>query len=161
LILVTHRPGFEAPWGCLDHVGVLSLAGLNDIDIRSIVHQMTGDRRLPSALVAQIVGKTDGIPLFVEQLTKTVVESRALMTGAGSDRAEVSLRPIVIPATLRDSLMARLDRLGAAKEIAQVGAVIGRDFSQSLLEAVAQAPKQQLEEGLIRLTESGLLQMRD
>ncbi len=161
LVLVTYRPGFEAPWSCLDHVGVLSVAGLNDTDIRSIIHEMTSDRRLPSEVIAQIVRKTDGVPLFVEQLTKTVLESGAPTTDAESDPVRVSLPPIVIPATLRDSLMARLDRLASAKEIAQVAAVIGREFSHALLEAVAQAPSRQLEESLIRLTESGLLHARE
>src|SRR5262249_25161344 len=127
-------------------------------DIRSIIHEMTsGDRYLPTEVIAQIISKTDGVPLFVEQLTKTVLESGALTTGAESDRAGVSLPSIAIPSTLRDSLMARLDRLASAKAIAQVGAVIGREFSCSLLEAVAQMPRQQLDEGLIRLTESGLV----
>jgi len=161
LVLVTHRPGFEVAWSCLDHVGILFLAGLNDTDIRSIIHEMSSDRYLPSAVVAQIVSKTDGVPLFVEQLTKTVLESDALTTGAESDRASISLPSIAIPSTLRDSLMARLDRLASAKAIAQVGAVIGREFSHSLLEAVAQMPRQQLEEGLIRLTESGLVHACD
>ncbi len=160
LVLVTHRPGFEAPWSCLDHVGVLSVAGLDDSDIRSIVHEMSGDRRLPSEVIAQIVSKTDGTPLFVEQLTKTVLESAVLTTDAESDPASVSLPPIVIPATLRDLLMARLDRLASAKEIAQVGAVIGRAFSHRLLAAVLEAPGPPLEDSLIRLTESGLLDAR-
>ncbi len=160
LVLVTHRPGFEAPWSCLDHVGVLSVAGLDDSDIRSIVHEMSGDRRLPSEVIAQIVSKTDGIPLFVEQLTKTVLESAVLTTDAESDPASVSLPPIVIPATLRDLLMARLDRLASAKEIAQVGAGIGRAFSHRLLAAVLEAPSPQLEDSLIKLTESGLLDAR-
>lgn len=161
LVLVTHRPGFELPWSCLDHVGVMPLAGLNEADIRSIIHEITTDRRLPSEIIAQIVRKTDGIPLFVEQLTKTVLESGAVGADGASDRASISLRPIAIPATLRDSLMARLDRLASAKDIAHAGAVIGREFSQALLEAVTRQPRQQLEESLIRLMESGLIQERD
>jgi DNA-binding SARP family transcriptional activator len=161
LVLMTHRPGFEVPWSCLDHVGVSTLGGLKDNEIRSIVREMCIDRCLPSEVIAQIVGKTDGIPLFVEELTKTVLESRALGADAASDRAGVSLPPIVIPATLRDSLMARLDRLGSAKEIAQAGAVIGREFSRSMLEAVVKAPSSPLEDSLVKLTESGLLEVRD
>jgi class 3 adenylate cyclase len=114
MVLVTHRPGFEVAWSCLDHVGVISLAGLNEADIRSIIHEITGERRLPSEVIAQFVRKTDGIPLFVEQLTKTVLESSALE--GVSDRASVPLWGIAIPATLRDSLMARLDRLASAKD---------------------------------------------
>jgi DNA-binding SARP family transcriptional activator len=160
LVLVTHRPGFEAPWSCLEHVAVLSLAGLGDGDIRSIIHQMADDRPLPREVITQIVRKTDGIPLFAEQLTKSVLESDALAAGAGIDRAVVSLPPVAIPATLRDSLMARLDRLASAKEIAQTGAVIGREFSHRLLETVAQAPSQPLEDSLMKLIESGLLDVR-
>jgi tetratricopeptide (TPR) repeat protein len=160
LVLVTHRPGFEAPWSCLDHVGVLSLAGLDDTDIRSIIHEMSRDRRLPPEVIAQIVGKTDGIPLFVEQLTKTVLESTVLTTDPESDPASVSLPPIVIPATLRDLLTARLDRLASAKEIAQVGAVIGREFSHRLLAAVVPAPTPPLEDSLMRLRDSGLIDAR-
>src|SRR5215470_1361262 len=160
LVLVTHRPGFEAPWSCLDHVGVLSLVGLDDTDIRSIIHEMSSDRRLPSEVVAQIVGKTDGIPLFVEQLTKTVLESAIPAADAGSNSASGSVQPIVIPATLRDLLMARLDRLASAKEIAQVGAVIGREFSYRLLAAVVPASSSPLEDSLLRLTESGLIDAR-
>jgi tetratricopeptide (TPR) repeat protein len=160
LVLVTHRPGFETPWSCLDHVGVLSLAGLDDRDILSIIHRMTNDRRLPREVVAQIVHKADGIPLFVEQLTKTVMESRGQPGDAEPDRAIVSLASVAIPATLRDSLMARLDRLASAKEIAQTGAVIGREFSHGLLEAVVQAPSQPLQDSLIKLIESGLIEVR-
>ncbi len=159
LVLATHRPGFEVAWSCLDHVGVISLAGLNEADIRSIIHELTGERRLPSELIAQIVRKTDGIPLFVEQLTKTVLESAALE--GVSDRASVPLWGIAIPATLRDSLMARLDRLASARDIAQAGAVIGREFSLRLLEATVEVPREQLEESLSRLTEAGLLHARE
>src|SRR5262249_47015947 len=160
LVLVTHRPGFEAPWSCLDHVGVLSLAGLDDADMRSIIQEMSNDRRLPPEVVAQIVGKTDGIPLFVEQLTKTVLESAVPAADAGASPASASLAPIVIPATLRDLLMARLDRLASAKEIAQAGAVIGREFSHRLLAAIVPAPSQPLEDSLTRLTDSGLIDAR-
>jgi len=160
LVLVTHRPGFEASWSCLDHVGVLSLAGLNDTDIRSIIHEMTNDRRLSREVITQIVRKTDGIPLFVEQLTKTVMESHGQARDTESDRATVSLPSVIIPATLRDSLMARLDRLTSAKEIAQTGAVIGREFSHRLLETIVQLPSEPLEDSLIRLIESGLLEVR-
>jgi DNA-binding SARP family transcriptional activator len=161
LVLITHRPGFEVSWSCLDHVGILSLGGLCDTDIRSIIREMSSSRQLPSEVIAHIVHKTDGVPLFVEQLTKTVLESDALAAVAETDRGAPSLPAITIPATLRDSLMARLDRLASAKKIAQIGAVIGREFSHRLLETVARAPSQQLEEDLIRLTESGLLLARD
>jgi DNA-binding SARP family transcriptional activator/tetratricopeptide (TPR) repeat protein len=172
LALVTHRPEFEAPWTCLDHVGALSLAGLDDGDIRSIVLEMSGGRPLPPEVVAQIVHKTDGVPLFVEELTRTVLESGAVPVRRPGTAGVPPAPPssvvregrdgmrIAIPATLRDSLMARLDRLGRAKEIAQTGAVIGREFSQAVLEAVVPAPAQQLTEHLAWLTEAGLLGTR-
>jgi DNA-binding SARP family transcriptional activator len=160
LVLVTHRPDFEAPWTCLDHVAALSLAGLDDADIRSMVKEVSGDRLLPPEVVAQIVGKADGVPLFVEQLTKTVLELEVLPAEAEPGRTGAGVPRVVIPATLRDSLMARLDRLGPAKEIAQTGAVIGREFSFGVLEAVVPAPPPQLAESLTRLMEAGLLSAR-
>jgi predicted ATPase/class 3 adenylate cyclase len=178
LVLVTHRPQFEASWSCLDHVGVLSLAGLDGADICSIVHEMSGGR-MPPEIVAQIVRRTDGIPLFVEELTRAVLEAglpgppgtagvpRAPFDGgAGLDDGRAGGTPAVpwattaVPATLRDLLMARLDRLGPAREIAQTGAVIGREFSWAVLEAVVPASAQELAESLGRLTEAGLLGVR-
>src|SRR5258707_8875574 len=128
--------------------------------MRSIIQAMSSDRRLTPEVIAKIVSKRDGPPLFVEQLTKTVLESAVLTTDAESDPASVSLPPIVIPATLRDLLMARLDRLASAKEIAQVGAGIGRAFSHRLLARSRAARATPLEDSLIRLTESGLLDAR-
>jgi predicted ATPase len=102
-----------------------------------LVARVTGAKALPSEIVEQIVARTDGVPLFVEELTKTVLES-GLLADAG-DRFELSgpLPPLAIPTTLHDSLMARLDRLAAVKEVAQIGAVIGREFSHELLAAVS------------------------
>ena len=97
---------------------------------------MTGGRKLPAEVLAQIVAKTDGVPLFVEELTKNVLESGLLVEDGERYRLDGPLPPLAIPSTLQDSLMARLDRLAAVKEIAQIGAAIGREFSYALLQAV-------------------------
>jgi DNA-binding SARP family transcriptional activator/tetratricopeptide (TPR) repeat protein len=157
LVLVTYRPGLDVSWSCLDHVGTLSLGGLDDNNVRSIIRDVTSNRYLPPEVVAEIMRKADGIPLFVEELAKTVLESGAAAAGAGSSTSDAPLRRPTIPASLRDSLTARLDRLASAREIAQTGAVIGREFSYKLIEKVAGMPGPQLEEGLAVLAASGLI----
>ena len=119
-----------------------------------MVEQVAGDNPLPKEVVQQIVGKTDGVPLFVEELTKTVVVE---------SEGRFAIRPYVlgIPATLQDALMARLDRLGAAKEIAQLGATIGREFSYELLHAVSLVDEEGLQHGLKQLVEAELVYQRD
>ena len=118
---------------------------------------MAGDKALPDEVAAQIVAKTDGVPLFVEELTKTVLEL-GLLADAG-DRYELdgSLPPLAIPATLHDSLMARLDRLAAAKEVAQTAAVIGREFSHELLAAVSPLSEVDLSAALDQLLQAELI----
>ncbi len=122
-----------------------------------LVARVTGDKPLPTEVVEQIVARTDGVPLFVEELTKTVLES-GLLADAG-DRYELAgpLPPLAIPTTLHDSLMARLDRLAPVKEVAQIGAVIGREFSHELLAAVADRPEPQLHAALDQLVTSELV----
>jgi DNA-binding SARP family transcriptional activator/tetratricopeptide (TPR) repeat protein len=157
LVLVTCRPGLDVPWSSLDHVGTLSLRRLDDKYVRSIIREVSRDRHLPSEVTTEIVRKADGVPLFVEELVKTVFESGVSVAGGEPSKPDVPLWRPTIPASLRDSLMARLDQLASAKEIAQTGAVIGREFSQKLLASVAGIPNQQLEDGLISLAESGLI----
>jgi DNA-binding SARP family transcriptional activator/tetratricopeptide (TPR) repeat protein len=157
LVLVTYRPGLDVPWSSLDHVGTLSLGRLDDKHVQSIIREVSRDRYLPIEVTTEIARKADGVPLFVEELVKTVLESGPAVLGAETNKPDVPLRRPIIPASLRDSLMARLDQLASAKEIAQTGAVIGREFSQKLLVSVAGIPSQQLEEGLISLAESGLI----
>ena len=122
-----------------------------------IALQVTGGKALPAEILDQILERTDGVPLFVEELTRTMLES-GLMTDAG-DRYELArpLPPLAIPENLHDSLMARLDRLATVKELAQIGAVIGREFSHELLAAVADRPQEQLENGLDQLVASELV----
>ena len=126
LALLTFRPEFTPPWGNPRRISArLTLSRLGRSHVETMVEQVSGGKALPSEVVQQIVGKTDGVPLFVEELTKTVVESveskGSIESGGRLDRSALSLG---IPATLQDALMARLDRLGAAKEIAQVGAAL-------------------------------------
>jgi class 3 adenylate cyclase/predicted ATPase len=157
LVLITFRPEFSPPWTGHAHVMQLSLSRLTRRHGQALVAAVTGGKRLPDEVLDQILAKTDGVPLFVEELTKTVLES-GLLTDAG-DRYEVAgpLPPLAIPATLHDSLMARLDRLAPVKEIAQIGAVIGREFSHDLLAAVSPVPEDQLKDALDQLVAAELI----
>src|SRR4029077_17396585 len=133
LALFTFRPEFEPPWVGRPNVATLPLGGLDRDDVESMVARMIGGRLLPAQVMKQIVAKTDGNPLFVEELTKAVLEAGILIKDADGYRLAGPLQPLAIPATLQDSLMARLDRLAPVKEIGQIGAVIGREFSYSLM----------------------------
>jgi AAA ATPase domain/Adenylate and Guanylate cyclase catalytic domain len=157
LAIITFRPEFEPPWAGLPHVSAVALTRLGRRDGTAMVGQVVGDKALPDEVTAQIVGKTDGVPLFLEELTKTVLES-GLLQEAG-ERYELSgpLPTLAIPSTLHDSLLARLDRLAPVKEVAQIGAVIGRDFSRELLVAVSPWPEDKLGGALDQLVASELV----
>ena len=157
LALITFRPEFQPPWTGHAHVTTLPMSRLGRRQGADLVARVTGDKPLPAAIVEQIVARTDGVPLFVEELTKTVLES-GLLADAG-DHYELSgpLPPLAIPTTLHDSLMARLDRLAPVKEIAQIGAAIGREFSHELLAALADRPEEQLGAALDQLVSSELV----
>jgi class 3 adenylate cyclase/predicted ATPase len=157
LALITFRPEFQPPWTGQAHVTTLAMSRLGRRQGADLVARVTGDKPLPAAIVEQIVARTDGVPLFVEELTKTVLES-GLLREAG-DHYELSgpLPPLAIPATLHDSLMARLDRLAPVKEVAQIGAVIGREFSHALLAAVAPMSPNLLGDALEQLVASELV----
>jgi len=143
LAMITARPEFASPWTGRAHVSLLELARLTGAQCAQIVAEIAEPHVLELALVDDIVTKSDGVPLFVEELTKTVLESST------PDRP-------VVPATLHDSLMARLDRLGPAKDIAQVAAVIGQQFSHELLAEVVSCSAEELSGGLLHLVEAGL-----
>ncbi|MGI9436020.1 MAG: adenylate/guanylate cyclase domain-containing protein [Geminicoccaceae bacterium] len=147
-VLITYRPDFTPPWPDYAHVSVLTLNRLGRGQAAEIVQSVAGPRLL-DAIVEQIVVRSDGIPLFVEELTKTVLE-----TVTSKDESPIDE---IIPATLQSSLVARLDRLEDAKETAQVCAVIGREFSHDLLRAVVDKSEQQLLADLDRLVMSGLV----
>src|SRR5262249_29965920 len=158
LVLLTFRPEFTPPWGNRSRLSQLTLSRLGRSQVEAMVERVTGGKSLPSEVVQQIVAKTDGVPLFVEELTKTVIESVA-STGSIGSQDRMSLQAIPIPATLQDSLMARLDRLGPAKEIAQLGATIGREFSYELLQAVA-PDDARLRQALAQLVHAEILYQR-
>ena len=157
LVLVTFRPEFVPPWAGHGHVTALSLSRLGRRQGAAMVGQVVGGKLLPAEVLDQILARTDGVPLFVEELTKTVLESGLLRDEGGRYELDGPLPPLAIPATLQDSLMARLDRLAPIKEVAQVGAAIGREFSHELLAAVAPLPGDELQDALVRLAEAGLV----
>ena len=156
LLIVTYRSDFEPPWIGRPHVTALTLNRLGERDIAAIIDGVTGNKSLPSSIRQDIVERTDGIPLFVEEMTKAVLEAGG-EEGAERAVAGIPSSSIAVPATLHASLMARLDRLGPAKEVSQIGAAIGREFSYTLLEAVAGKPKAELALALDRLVAAGLL----
>src|SRR5947209_6540030 len=157
LALFTFRPEFEPPWVGLPNVGTLTLGRLDRNGVESMVARVTGGRVPPPEVMKQIVAKADGNPLFVEELTEAVLETGILVEDGEGYRLEGPLPPLAIPETLQDSLMARLDRLAPVKEIGQIGAAIGREFSYSLLRAVVGRDETALKHGLAQLEQAGLV----
>jgi class 3 adenylate cyclase/predicted ATPase len=157
LAMITFRPEFAPPWQGQAHITSLALNRLSRKQGAAMVAEVTGGRTLPSTVLEEIVSKTDGVPLFVEELTKTVLESGLLEDDCGHYTLTGPLPPLAIPTTLHDSLLARLDRLAPAKEVAQIGAAIGREFSYELLAAVAPLGDVELRDGLNRLVEAELI----
>ncbi len=157
LVLLTSRPEFTSPWGTRSYLTQLTLNRLGRPLVEAMVERVAGGKALPSEVVQHIVAKTDGVPLFVEELTKTVVESGLLITVQDRYELRGPLPPLAIPSTLQDSLMARLDRLAPVKEVAQVGAVLGREFSYELLHAVCSIDEATLQHGLKQLVEAELV----
>ncbi|HUU74370.1 MAG TPA: adenylate/guanylate cyclase domain-containing protein, partial [Burkholderiales bacterium] len=158
LVVLTHRPEFQNRWADHGHVIGLNLSKLTRAQSAAMTSTVTGGKALPPDLLEQIISKTDGVPLFVEELTKSILESGELKLEDTGDRYEYAgtSHSVTIPATLRDSLMARLDRFTPVKEIAQIGAAIGREFSYELISAVAPLQKTPLDDALTQLTDSGL-----
>jgi class 3 adenylate cyclase/predicted ATPase len=158
LLVVTFRPEFQHPWSWRPQVSTLALNRLGERDGAALVRRLAGNAGLSRETVEEIVERADGVPLFVEELTKAVVESGDLDHRVGAVLAASPLPNLAIPATLHASLIARLDRLGpTAREIAQIGAVIGREFAHELIQPVAQRSEPDLETALDRLTDAGLL----
>ncbi|MGY3355058.1 class 3 adenylate cyclase [Bradyrhizobium sp. GM0.4] len=156
LLSVTFRPEFNPPWIGRSYVTALTINRLGQRDIDAIIEHLVGNKGLPASIRQDIIERTDGIPLFVEEMTKAVIESE----GEGEARRTASAVPppaLAVPASLHASLMARLDRLGAAKEVAQVGAAIGRQFSYALLASVVRQREPELGSALDRLIAAGLL----
>src|SRR6478736_3796663 len=157
LAVFTFRPEFKPAWVGLPNVGTLTLGRLDRNDVESMVARVTGGRVLPAEVMKQIVAKTDGNPLFVEELTKTVLEAGILVEEANGYRLDGPLPPLAIPATLQDSLMARLDRLAPVREIGQIAAAIGREFSYSLLRVSVGCDETALKNALAQLEQAELV----
>jgi class 3 adenylate cyclase/predicted ATPase len=156
LLIVTFRPEFDPPWIGRPYVTALTLNRLAQRDIETVIDNVVGNKLIPANIRQDIVERTDGIPLFVEEMTKAVLEAES--EGAAQQTVASFPSPaLAVPASLQASLMARLDRLGAAKELAQVGATIGREFSHALLSAVVSKPEPELASALDRLIDAGLL----
>jgi class 3 adenylate cyclase/tetratricopeptide (TPR) repeat protein len=157
LLLITARPEFAQPWPGHAHVTTLPLTRLNRRVGSAIIERIAAGKTLPEEVTNQILARTDGVPLFVEELTKTVLEGGLLQEQDGHYVLDRPLPALAIPTTLHASLMARLDRLAPVREVAQIGAVVGREFSYELLSVVAGLPKKKLDEALAQLVESELV----
>src|SRR5262245_6386309 len=160
LTLMTARPEFRPPWAPRSHLTQLTLGRLPRPQVETMVRQLTGNKPLPAAVLAQVVAKTDGVPLFVEELVKTILESGLVREEAERYVLTGPLPPLAIPTTLQAALMARLDRLAPVKAVAQLGAVLGREFAYALLRAVAPVDEATLQHGLAQLVEAELLYQR-
>ena len=156
LLIVTFRPEFEPAWIGRPHVTALTINRLAPRDIEAMIDGVVGNKFIPTGVRYDIIERTDGIPLFVEEMTKAVLEAGS-EEEAQRTAATVPHTALAVPASLHASLMARLDRLGPAKEVAQIGAAIGREFSYALLSAVATKPEPELASALDRLIGAGLL----
>jgi predicted ATPase len=137
LHMLAFRPDFVPPWPPRSHLTPLTLNRLERPQVEALIRHLAGGKALPAEVVQHIVARTDGVPLFVEELTKTVLESGLVREEGSAYVLTGSLAGVPIPTTLHDALMARLDRLGAAKAVAQLGAVLGREFSYVLIQALA------------------------
>jgi class 3 adenylate cyclase/predicted ATPase len=155
--LITFRSDFFPPWLDRSHVSMLRLDRLGRDHVGAMIFDLAGGKELPVVVLEQIISKTDGVPLFVEELTKSVLESGLIKDQDGQLVVEGTTLPLAIPATLHDSLMARLDRLAPVKEIAQIGAALGREFSYRLLAAVSQLPGTSLQSALTQLASAELI----
>ena len=160
LAVLTYRPEFSPPWPVRSHMTQFTLGRLGQAQMAAMVTTVTGGKPLPPALMVEVARKTDGIPLFVEEFTKMVVESDWLHETDGHYELTGPLPTLSIPSTLQDSLMARLDRLATAKAVAQLGATIGREFSYALLAAISPFGEETLTEGLRQLVAAELVYQR-
>ena len=156
LLIVTYRPEFDPPWMGRPRVTALALNRLGEREITAMIDRVTGNKALPESIRQDIIERTDGVPLFVEEMTKAVLEAES-EGEAQRTTAAVPSPALAVPASLHASLMARLDRLGPAKEVAQIGSAIGREFSHAVLASVVGKPETELAPALDRLIAAGLL----
>ncbi|HEY7493108.1 MAG TPA: adenylate/guanylate cyclase domain-containing protein, partial [Candidatus Tectomicrobia bacterium] len=160
LTLLTCRPEFHPPWAGRSHLTQVTLTRLGHPQVQAMLTSLTGGKALPAAVVEQIVAKTDGVPLFVEELVKMILESGLVREEGDHYVLTGPLPPLAIPSTLHDSLMARLDRLATVKEVAQLGATLGRTFAYELLQAISPLDEATLQQGLRQLVEAELVYQR-
>jgi class 3 adenylate cyclase/predicted ATPase len=160
LHVLTARPEFSPPWPQRSHITPLVLNRLERPQVEALITQQAGGKTLPAEVVQHIVGKTDGVPLYVEELTKMLLTSVLLREEVDQYVLTEPLRTVAIPDTLQAALMARLDQLNTAKEVAQLGAVLGREFAYELLQAIAPQDENALQEGLAQLVAAELLYQR-
>src|SRR5499425_379491 len=160
LVLLTCRPHFQPAWHHRSYLTEITVHRLSHTQVEQIVHRMTDGKAFPAEVLQQIIAKTDGVPLFVEEMTKAILESGQLKAVDKHYELTGSFSTFATPATLQDSLMARLDRLVTAKAVAQYAAVIGRQFSYALLQAVSQLDETMLQYELGRLVEAEIVYQR-
>ena len=160
LLIATFRPEFQPPWTGQEQVTMLVLNRLDWRDRAALVEQIAGGKAVPESVINQIADRTDGVPLFIEELTKNVLESGLLREQGDRYVLDRALPPFAIPTTLHDSLMARLDRVDTVRRVAQIGAAIGREFSYGLLHAVSGLREDELQTSLARLVASELVFQR-
>jgi TOMM system kinase/cyclase fusion protein len=160
LTWLTCRPEFPPPWATQSQVTQVILHRLGRPQVERMLTSLTDGKALPPKVVEQVVAKTDGVPLFVEELVKMILESGLVREGDDHYELTGPLPPLAIPSTLHDSLMARLDRLSTARELIQLGAVLGREFAYELLQAVASVDETTLQQGLARLVDAELVYQR-
>ena len=160
LLIITARPEFSLPWPTHRHISVMALGRLGHREGAALVHRIAKDKALPTEVLNEIIDHTDGVPLFIEELTKTVLEGGLLQEA--DDRYVLSgpMPPLAIPSTLHASLLARLDRLASVKDVAQIGAAIGREFSYSLITAVSRISEHELAAALAKLVAAELIFQR-
>jgi DNA-binding winged helix-turn-helix (wHTH) protein/class 3 adenylate cyclase/predicted ATPase len=160
LLLLVHRPDFRPPWASRSYLTQIMLSRLSRRHVETMVQRITDSKALPTEVLHHLVATTDGVPLFVEELTKMVLESGLIKEREGQYELAGPLPALAIPTTLHDSLMTRLDRLGSAKQVAQLGAVVGREFAYEILQAVAPLEEATLQQGLAQLVTAELLYQR-
>ena len=160
LNVLTFRPEFVPPWPQRSHMTPLTLNRLERPEVEALIGHHAGGKALPEEVVEYILGKTDGVPLYVEELTKAILEADFLRERNGSYELAGQLSEVTIPATLQDSLMARLDRLPNIREVAQLGAVLGREFLYEMVQAIASIDESTLQNGLDQLVAGELLYQR-
>ncbi len=157
MFVITFRPEFKSPWGAMGNVAQLSLNRLGRKDSVEIANKVSQGRQLPTEVIDRIVARTDGVPLFVEELTKSMIESGVLREGPDGFELIGPLSSLPVPETLQDSLLSRLEKLAPVKEIAQIGAVIGREFSCDILSAVTQQSTDDIRLALVVLSDADLV----